>query len=108
LPSEVIFMEIRNSFAVGGLLALVLALSGCASTPEESHVQAFGDKYFVNYQSMFGAGTALEASVKDANQFCEGKGLRMMPLSHDRGVLIFRCVPEDKLGASPDVSAGPR
>ena len=90
-------------FAVCGF-----ALSGCVSTPEATHVQPFGNNYFVNYQSMFGAGTALEASVKDANKFCDGKGLRMMPLSHDRGELIFRCVSEDKLGATPDVSAGPR
>jgi len=97
-------MRIHTSFAVAGLLALC----ACASTPEATHVQPFGDKYIVNYQSMFGAGTALEASVKDANQFCDAKGLRMMPLSHDRGVLVFRCVSADQIGKSPDVSAGPR
>ena len=97
-------METRSWLAVAGLLALC----GCASGPEASHVQAYGDRYFVNYQSMFGAGTALEASVKDANQFCEGKGLRMKPESSDRGELIFRCVTADQLGAPSDVSAAPR
>src|SRR5262252_1369584 len=99
-------MEIRKRFAIASLIATVLC--GCATSREPTHVQAFGDNYFVNYQSLFGAGTALEASIKDANQFCDGKGLRMMPISHDRGVLIFRCVTGDKLGATPDVSAGPR
>ena len=99
-------MEIRNWFAFGSPLALLLALSACASSREPTHVQAYGDKYFVNYQSMFGAGTALEASIKDANQFCEGKGLRMKPESTERGELIFRCVTADQLAS--DVSAGPR
>ena len=101
-------MEIRKPFVIGSLVALAFPLFGCASGSEPTHVQPFGSNYVVNYQSIFGAGTALEASVKDANKFCDGKGLRMMPLSHDRGVLIFRCVSEDKLGATPDVSAGPR
>ena len=85
----------------------MLALSGCASGPEESHVQAFGDRYFVNYNSIFGSGSALDGSIRDANRFCEGKGLRMAPQSTDRGVLIFRCVPEDQVGAASDVSAAP-
>jgi hypothetical protein len=84
----------------------LVTLCGCASSgPEQTHVQAYGDKYFVNYQSMFGAGTALEASVKDANAFCEAKGLRMSPVSTDRGELIFRCVPENELS---EVSAQKR
>jgi hypothetical protein len=85
----------------------VLALCGCASHPEESRVQAFGDQYYVNYNSIFGSGSALEASIKDANHFCEVKGLRMAPQSTDRGILIFRCVPEDQVGTSSNVSAGP-
>ncbi|HTO54374.1 MAG TPA: hypothetical protein VMR50_13400 [Myxococcota bacterium] len=94
-------MQIGKWLVLGSLLTLC----GCASGPEPTHVQEYGDKYFVNYQSMFGAGTALEASVKDANAFCDAKGLRMAPVSSDRGMLIFRCVPENQLS---EVSAPPK
>jgi hypothetical protein len=98
-------MRLGHWLAAASLIALPL-LSGCASEPEPSRVQAFGDKYFVNYNSIFGAGSALSESIRDANGFCEAKGLRMSPESNDRGVLIFRCVPAAQVGtANPEVSA---
>ena len=73
------------------LAALVVVL-GCAKEPYVGRVQPYGDRLIVTYGSMWGSGEAIGASIRDANRYCEERGLQMQPESQDRGTLIFRCV----------------
>jgi hypothetical protein len=93
-------------------VALALAL-GCARKPAEpepasSRVQPYGEKFIVSYSSLWGTGEALNSCVRDANAYCEGRGLRMFPDSQEPTesttrrlagvVLVFRCLAADDPG----------
>jgi hypothetical protein len=76
--------------------ALVLAL-GCTREPYVGQVQPYGRQFIVSYRSIWGARAAFDAEIRDANRYCDERGLRMVPDSapHEgvpRGALIFRCL----------------
>jgi hypothetical protein len=103
-----------RSLYVSAALAGVLACAKQPTEPEPGRVQPYGRSYIVSYTSMWGAGTARAASIRDANLFCEGRGLRMMP-DKEQDVrpglpnvsLVFRCLSPDDPEFRPDAKPAP-
>jgi hypothetical protein len=93
--------------------ALSLAL-GCATGPYVGRVQPYGRELIVTYDSMWGAATAREAAVYDANRYCDERELRMMPDSETATqgqrasvALVFHCVSADDPELRPDTRTTP-
>jgi len=79
---------------------LFLGLLGCASTQEpETQVQPYGsDRFIVTYSSIYGEGAARSAAVRDANEYCAGTQLVMVPIDEkvrrantSMVLLVFAC-----------------
>jgi hypothetical protein len=95
------------------LVALALAL-GCAKEPSQpeqlSPVQEYGREFFIiRYGDWLGA---RDASISEANRFCDGRGEKMMPTKVDWPSagwmsLIFRCLSPDDLESRPDPGTTP-